>query len=163
MFACLPGRARKPVFVRKNAVPGRMRRAGICSTAVSEWKHNRINHDCGVTVAKARDQIIADPAFKDASTNRRKDTTTKKNRTELLADVMDKTSEAVINPPSPYELRNPDWDLPRYALKKAFFPVLPNKRVCFVHVGKTAGSKVGYFARLSTVLLQQRRRTGQIR
>ena len=49
-------------------------------------------------------------------------------------------------PPSPYELIWPDLKLPSYMKKDREFAVesVPDdKRTCFVHVGKTAGSTVG--------------------
>jgi len=46
--------------------------------------------------------------------------------------------------PSPYEQRWPEWQLPDYALKRDVYPPPPaNRSVCFIHVGKTAGSTVG--------------------
>jgi hypothetical protein len=49
-------------------------------------------------------------------------------------------------PPSPYEMIWPDLKLPAYMKKDRQFAIesVPhNKRTCFVHVGKTAGSTVG--------------------
>ena len=46
---------------------------------------------------------------------------------------------------SPYELNWPDWDLPAWAEKKeeAKYKVSADEEICFVHVGKTAGSTIG--------------------
>jgi hypothetical protein len=49
-------------------------------------------------------------------------------------------------PPSPYEIRFPGWKRPEWASKPRFFqqqPIPEDKRLCFVHIGKTAGSTVG--------------------
>jgi len=48
---------------------------------------------------------------------------------------------------SPYELRYEDWELPDWAHKTSSFsqPIPPEKKVCLVHVGKTAGSTIGCY------------------
>eukprot|EP00956_Cyclotella_meneghiniana_P039386 scaffold170964_cov126-Cyclotella_meneghiniana.AAC.1 len=49
-------------------------------------------------------------------------------------------------PPSPYEMIWPDLKLPSYMKKDRQYPIesVPtDKKTCFVHVGKTAGSTVG--------------------
>jgi hypothetical protein len=47
-------------------------------------------------------------------------------------------------PPTPYEQRNPGWNLPDWARKKKHFSTVPvDDRTCFVHVGKAGGSTLG--------------------
>jgi hypothetical protein len=50
-------------------------------------------------------------------------------------------------PPSPYEKRWPRYKLPKWATKPFFLraDVPANKKVCFVHVRKTAGSSLGCY------------------
>jgi len=50
-------------------------------------------------------------------------------------------------PPSPYEKRWPRYKLPNWATKPFFLraDVPADKKVCFVHVGKTAGSSLGCY------------------
>jgi hypothetical protein len=58
-----------------------------------------------------------------------------------------KRSDFPPEPPSPYELRYPGLIRPHWAKKPWFFqqPIPDDKRLCFVHIGKTAGSTVGCY------------------